>query len=116
MRIDEAVRQFRESAIAKAEFATPTKRDHELHRNMAEAWSVLKNAGDVGYAAFRSLLKDDSPHVRLWVASQLLSEGVTEAARVVEAEVASGGTHRLAAEMVLKEWQAGRLRSPFGKL
>ena len=114
MRIEDAVQQFREAAIAKGEFASPAPRDHALHNAMAEAWRFLEAQSVEGRNAFRALLADQSPHVRLWVASQLLSQNILEAADVVEAEMLSGGPGGLTAKMILEEWRAGRLASPFG--
>ncbi len=114
MNIEDAVQSFREAAIAKDDFATPAEQDHALHKRMAEALKMLKGHGSEGRYAFRALLADSSPHVRLWVASQLLSEGESGAAEVIEAEVAAGGIHGFRAEMVLKEWRAGQFRPPFG--
>jgi hypothetical protein len=113
MRISDAVQQFREAAIAKGEFTTPARADHVLHRSMAEAWQALQAQGGDGRSAFQALLADHSPHVRLWVASQLLAEGVSEAAKVLEAEIFAGGVDGLSAKLILEEWRAGRLASPF---
>jgi hypothetical protein len=60
------------------------------------------------------LLVDESPEVRRWVVGQLLSEGESDDAKVVEAETEAGGLHGFEAEVVLEEWRAGRLGSPFG--
>lgn len=114
MNIEQAVKQFREAAIAKADGAEPAETDHALHELMAVAWKFLEKQGATGREAFSSLLMDESPYVRLWVAAQLLSEGKGEAAQTVEAEVSSGGLRGFTAEMILEEWEAGRLGSPFG--
>jgi hypothetical protein len=113
MRTEEAVRRFREAAIAKAHFET-ARRDHALHRTMVKYWRFLSAQGPEGRNAFRALLADESPEVRLWVAAQLLSEGDSDAAMVVIAEIEAGGLLGFEAEVVLKEWRAGRLGSPFG--
>lgn len=113
MRVEVAIQQFREAAIAKGEFATPARADQALHQAMAEAWQALQAQGSDGRSAFQALLADQSPQVRLWVASQLLSEGVSEAARVVEAEIFAGGLGGLSAKLILEQWRAGRLASPF---
>ena len=113
MRVEDAVRQFREAAIAKNEFASPAQEDHALHKAMVEAWRSLEAQSIEGRTAFRALLTDQSPHVRLWVASQLLSENVLEAAKVVETEMLAGGSGSLIAKVILEEWRSGRLASPF---
>lgn len=113
MNVEVAIDQFRTSAVAKAQDDLPAEQDHALHKAMAEAWRHLK-ATIEGRRAFEALLKDQSLHVRLWAASQLLSDGHTEAMAVIEAAAEAGGIEGFNAKMVLKEWQAGRLRSPFG--
>jgi hypothetical protein len=64
--------------------------------------------------AFRSLLQDDSPHVRGWVAAGLLAQGDVDALPVIEKLTADGGLVGFDAEMVLREHNQGRLGSPFG--
>ena len=114
MHIDAAIKAFREAAVLKADFATPARRDHALHQKMKVAWRSLYSSGSAGREAFREMLADESRYVRLWVASQLLSEGDVEAERVVEVEAKAEGIGGFTAITVLKEWRAGRLRSPFG--
>ncbi len=113
MLIDDAVNRFREAAILKGAFASPAKRDHALHQAMKLAWRDLYSLGPVGRDAFRGMLADESPYVRMWVAAQLLSEGDVGAAGVVELETEAEGLRGFDATMVLKEWRAGRLHSPF---
>ncbi len=114
MTADEAAARFRRAAIEKGDFAVPAHRDHALHEEMANAWRCLDAAGDVGRASFRSLLADPSEHVRCWVASQLLGTGDATGIAVLEASAAGEGLRAFASRMVLPEWRAGRLRSPFG--
>ncbi len=114
MTADEAVARFRRAAIEKGDFAVPAHRDHALHEEMADAWRCLDAEGEVGLASFRSLLTDPSEHVRCWVASQLLGTGDASGIAVLEASAAGEGLRAFASRMVLQEWRAGRLRSPFG--
>ena len=116
MRIQEAIAEFRQAAIAKAEFAQPAGRDHALHAAMSAAWRELEAHGDEGRRAFRSMLSDESPHVRCWVASQLLALGDYSGLEVLEESAASGGLRGLSSTSVLEEWRAGRLGPPLGNL
>jgi hypothetical protein len=116
MRIEDAVRSFRDAATTKEEYGLPANRDHDLHETMSTAWRFLYSRGVEGREAFRQMLADPSPYVRLWVASQLLSEGDLEAVRVVEAEAGAAGLRGTSAKVVLAEWRAGRLGSPFGNI
>ena len=114
MTLDEAVERFRRAAIAKGDLAEPPSRDHALHDEMAQAWQALEAIGPAGREAFRSMLTDDSPHVRGWVAAQLLALGDDSGVPILEAEAASGGLRGFESEMVLEEWRSGRLKPPLG--
>jgi hypothetical protein len=114
VKIREEVERFRRAAIEKGDFAEPASRDHALHDEMAQAWQALESIGPEGRAALRALLTDDSPHVRGWVAAQLLAHGDDGVVPILEAEVASGGLLGLESETVLREWRLGRLMPPFG--
>jgi len=111
--LSELIDDFRSAAIAKADFASPPRRDHALHDRMARAVRELYAAGDPGRSAFKALLRDDSPHVRSWVAAQLLVDGDPDAESVLRELIDLGGLVAFNAEMVLKEHSAGRLESPF---
>ena len=111
--IETALSQFRAAAIEKGDFATPAQRDHALHRQMKGAAEALDAAGDLGEAAFRTLLEDESAHVRSWAAAELLSRGDPAARSVLERIAREAGPIALAAKMTLGEHRAGHLRSPF---
>jgi hypothetical protein len=113
MTILEAIEEFRAAAIAKADFAAPASRDHALHRRMADAFEYLASQGSEGHTAFFAMLHDESPHVRDWVAAQLLSQDDEAAVPVMEQLAAEPGIRGFTAETTLKEFRAGRLRSPF---
>lgn len=114
MVIDEQVQRFREAAIAKGDFADSPQHDHELHAAMAEAVRALYRLGAEGRSAFKELLHDESPHVRSWVAAELLVQGDDDA-RLVLVELANcRDLVGLSARTVLKEHSCGTLRSPFG--
>lgn len=112
--IDEQLKRFRDAAIAKGESTGPPQRDHELHAAMAEAVRAVYDAGTQGCAAFKELLNDESPHVRSWVAAQLLSEGDRDAVPVLVGLARRGDLVGLSARTVLDEHSRGTLRPPFG--
>jgi HEAT repeat protein len=112
MTISSAIEDFRAAAIAKRDFAEPS-RDEELHRVMASALSFLQSQGQSGREAFSQLLADESAHVRIWVAAQLLAEGDESALPVLRELVAGSGLLGFEAEITIREYEARRLRSPF---
>jgi hypothetical protein len=113
MTIAEAVEDFRAAADAKADGVTPVSKDRAFHARMARAFHCLSSHGSEGHAAFTELLHDESPHVRSWVAAQLLSVGEHSAIPMIEQLAAAPGIAGFTAATTLKEFCAGRLRSPF---
>ncbi|MDZ4401559.1 MAG: hypothetical protein U1A53_02785 [Prosthecobacter sp.] len=113
MTIIEAIEDFRESAIAKADGAKPASKDHELHARMTRAFVCLTSHGENGIAAFTELLQDESSHVRIWVAAQFLAEGCRSAIPIMEQLATQPGIQGFSAAMTLKEFHSGCLRSPF---
>src|SRR5689334_12027704 len=102
--------QFRRAAIAKGDgVSSSSEVDHVLHAQMAHAIQVLYSRNDHGAAALKQLARDVSPHVRQWAAAELLSRGDTSAVASLEELAASGGMVRHNAELVLKEYRAGKL-------
>ncbi len=114
MKVQEAIETFCRAANQKGDFAEPASRDHALFEEMEHAWQVLKSHGSKGQEAFVALLGDESPHVRTWVASQLLALGDERGIPVLEASAEAGGIGGLDSEMVLREWRAGTLKPPLG--
>jgi len=113
MLIDEAIQRFRMAAIEKGDFAEPAEKDHALSDQMEDAWRILEEHGEEGLQVFKTLLTDESRHVRGWVATQLLALGNEAGLAVLEADVAEGGIHGFDSETVLDEWRGGRLKPPF---
>ena len=111
--IERALSDFRAAAIEKGEFATPAERDRALYRKMKAAVEALEAEGEAGEAAFRTLLDDESAHVRAWAAAELLSRGDDSARSVLERISREQGSIGLAAKLTLAEHRARRLRSPF---
>lgn len=112
--IDASLKQFRDAAIAKGDFATPASLDHKLQASMVNAAALLLSSSSEGREAFSSLLQDDSPQVRGWAAAQLLSEGDLRALPVMERLSNDPGIGAFTAKVTLDEFRAGRLGSPFG--
>lgn len=112
--IDAALKQFRDAAITKGDFATPASLNHKLHVQMSQAATILLSGSSEGREAFTSLLQDDSPHVRGWVAAQLLSEGDLRALSVMECLSNEHDIRAFTAKVTLDEFRNGRLGSPFG--
>lgn len=92
-RVQDAADRFCRAAIGKGDIASSTARDHEFHRIMGDACRVLDEEGVPGKDAFRRLLTDESPHVRKWVAAELLARG-ERSARLVLEELADTSSRR----------------------
>ena len=105
---------FCEAAISKGDCGISTEKDHELYASMGVAVNTLRKLDPGGMEAFKVLLSHDSKHVRMWVASELLSYGDLEAKPILEELAKSPGLIGLNASVVLDEFQAGNLKSPFG--
>lgn len=115
-RIRAAVRTFRSAAFYKeGGDILPAHADHAVHAEMARAVATLDSYGSEGVEALNALAHDSSPHVRGWAAAELLSRGSADMVPILEALAGEGGLLGLSAAMVLKEYRAGRLRSPFGE-
>ena len=106
--------EFRKAAMAKGDgVGLPASRDHVLHAQMSRAVAALRLHEDQGLAALRTLASDPSPHVRQWAAAELLSRGDASVIPSLEELAGARGLLRLTAETLLREYRAGRLRSPF---
>ena len=113
-RIATLLSDFCEAAISKGDSGTSTEEDHELHASMGVTVNTLRKIGPSGMEAFKVLLSHDSNHVKMWVASEFLSDGDLEAKPILEELAKSPGLIGLNASIVLDEFEAGQLGSPFG--
>ena len=113
-RILDHIRAFRSAAIEKAD-GVGGPRDRRLYDQLAKVYHSLMDLDTEGRRAFKDLLKDDSIHVRSWVAAALLHQGDPEVRAVLEAIKAVGGMTGFSAEMTLQEHDAGRLGPPLGR-
>ncbi|MEO1575107.1 MAG: hypothetical protein AAFU65_09125 [Pseudomonadota bacterium] len=104
---------FCAAALRKGEDDVTTEEDHRLFARMGQIVRALRGLPEAGMEAFRMLLRHESSHVQLWVASALLADGDEDAKTVLEHLAARRGLIGLNASMVLDEFGAGRYRSPF---
>jgi hypothetical protein len=104
-------RRLCDAATEKRDFATPKSRDHALFDTIKEAIAGLLALGEPGLTELNRLLDHESPHVRLWVGTQLLIDGSSKAKDVLE--VVASGTDLVAfgARMTLDQFDNGRLTS-----
>jgi len=110
--IDELVRDFRIAAMEKGEEGGPL--DGGLYDRLRTSFHQLRSLGTSGHRAFQGLLRDPSPSVRTWVAAQLLAEGDLEALSVLRDLVDEQGMGGFNARITIQEYEAGRLKPPFG--
>lgn len=105
---------FCEAAISKGDQGASTEEDHELYATMKTIVKTLRELGPTAMVAFKVLLSHDSKYVQMWVASELLAGGDLEAKVILEHLASSPGLIGLNASVVLDEFGAGQLKSPFG--
>ena len=112
--IAQAVSAFREAAIAKGSKGhRESPFDRDMHAAMAREVEVLRSMGAAGTEALWSLARDPDVEVRAWAATELLSRGETEALPIIEQLTNSPGLLSVASKLVLQQYRAGRLESPF---
>ena len=115
MTIDELLATYR-AAAAKHGRATQTgayREANKAYRELIRCATRLRQKGADAQAGWTKLLDDDDDSVRVWAASHILEFAPDDAARVLRS-IANGnpGPDGLNAEMVLREWKAGRLQQP----
>jgi hypothetical protein len=113
MTIDEAIRQYCNAAMEKADLSLSTGRDHALHNAMAKAWRALEKQGSEGYKAFKQLLSHESRYVRCRTASKLLAVGDPSGLFVLQVDAKIDDLQGFDSKTVLEEWKSGRLKAPF---
>ncbi len=111
--IDELVRDFRIAAVEKGEEGGPL--DGRLYDRLRTSFHDLRSLGTSGHRAFQALLRDPSPSVRTWVAAQLLAEEDLAALSVLRDLVKEKGAGGLNERITIQEYEAGRLKPPFGE-
>ncbi|HEY6094999.1 MAG TPA: HEAT repeat domain-containing protein [Gallionellaceae bacterium] len=114
IKVSSIIAEFCEAAIEKGDFESTPKLDRELHSRMAKSISRLNSLGEAGLRSIEALLKHQSPYVRSWAAAELLANGNEKAIPVLIGLTNQGGLIATSSRMVLQEYEAGMLRSPFG--
>ena len=103
---------FTNAAIAKDDGCSSD--DARLFDTMKDAFIRLKNHPS-GNAHISKLLQHKNNWVKMWVASQVLSEGQnSEAEKVLNLLSKESGVLGFDAKMVLEQYQNGALQCPFG--
>ncbi len=96
--------------------AATDRGDHEeanaAHDALIRALAALRDSSDRGRSALTGLLGHEDPYVRCWAATHLLPLDEEAATRALEALTSEPPFVGLDAEMVLREWRAGRLKVP----
>lgn len=105
------IERFRAAATAKGDFSDGPS-DAVQYAEMSSAFRELVKRGGRGNLAFERLLEDESIHVRLWAAAQLLFLGFSDARPVLERIASDRGLAATSARMTLEQFDAGRLGSP----
>lgn len=106
--------RYRAAALAHGEAteAGDHRRANKAHQQLVEALRAVRATGDAA-GALGKLMDDPELAVRVWAATHGLEFDPDAAERVLSG-IASGGhtIHQFNAEMVLREWRAGRLTFP----
>ena len=81
---------------------------NKAHAELVEAFKKLREDGEL--QCLDVLLNHSDPFVRCWAATHFLLVDEERATGVLKALTKAKGIVSFNAEMVLKEWRAGRLR------
>ena len=88
------------------------KRVNRAHDKIVKAYLCLKQEGPDGILELIKLLDHENDSVRSWAATHCLFHNPEKAVPILENIAKSKGVIAFDAEMVLKEWRAGRLKGP----
>ncbi|MBM4345402.1 MAG: DUF2019 domain-containing protein [Deltaproteobacteria bacterium] len=88
------------------------RKANKHHDILNDALVEIRKTGKIGAAALMDLLTDDDDSVRCWAATHCLVVEEPAARRVLQQFVDDGGFLAMDAEMVLKEWDKGTLKTP----
>lgn len=105
--LEKRVQDYRAAAIETSLRNDPEKAN-QAHDRLHKLYKSLCTTSD-GREAIARLMADSDPNVRLWAASHSLFWKPDDARRVLEQIAACGGLLAFDAEMVLKQFDAGRL-------
>jgi hypothetical protein len=82
---------------------------NRIYDKLVEVLLKLRSTPDQGKDILRRLKKDSSDAVSMWAATHSLPNDEEDALAILEGIAKKGGIIGLNAEMVIKEWKAGRL-------
>jgi hypothetical protein len=85
------------------------KRANRNHDKLAALLPKLRALPDRGKEILRRLMKDQSDAVALWAATHSLPIAENDALEMLDFLAKRGGVSSFDAQMVMKEWQSGRL-------
>lgn len=110
----DAASEYANSAVEQG--AATDRGDHEkanaAHDRLMWALASLRESPDRGRSVLQAFLHHKDPHLRCWAATHLLPLDEAAATHVLKSQVSEPPFVGFNAEMVLREWRAGRLRVP----
>ena len=114
MSVDAAGEAYSKAAITHG--GATDRGDHKkanaAHARLMRALEKVREASDRGRSTLTALLAHDDPHVRCWAATHLLpleeDAGIATLSQLTSEPPFIGFN----AKMILREWQAGRLKLP----
>ena len=110
---DEHDYELAAAAHGEATLAGDDKKANQSYSDIIRHLSNLRKQEDDGEASLFSLSKSENRSVACWASTHLLTTNEAEAIlRLEELTEIDSGPVGFDAEMVLKEWRAGRLKLP----
>lgn len=106
--VTELVSEYARAAAKAGRLDSHSRRQNRAAHLVAAIYRELRDRDQ--RAALLPLLESEDAGVRGWTAAHALEFAPDEATAVLEAAVSEPFPHGFNAEMVLKEWRAGRLR------
>ena len=107
-RLEKKCRKYTEehaAATANGDYKTANR----SYDKLAGLLPKLRSSHDQGKEILYRLMKDPSDAVSMWAATHSLPIAEEDALAILEAIAKRGGIIGFNAEMVIKEWKAGRL-------
>lgn len=83
---------------------------NRAHDQLAQALSELRQSPDRGRTILAELLTHEDPHVGCWAGTHLLPVDPERAVKALSSLSRDPGIAGFNAKMVLREWEAGRLK------
>ena len=112
--VDSVIGSYTESAIAHGEATMQgdNKLANKSYDEIISCAKQLRALGNSGRDELEKLLKHSNDSVRLWAATHSLRDNEIKAKSALNALAKSNGILSFSAEMVLTEWDGGRLETP----